>query len=163
MLVSFLCLSLLRSSALFASGVILVSCSSGELSFSLVIYLVRGWFSWAFLVPPRSCRFRPSSGSSLLSLCCSSLQSLLPFRSRFLCCSLHILFQLGVLSLPSLAVLPNSRRLLCLSLLLDPSPSVYGLFSYVLFFGGWVDGCVVSLLFLCAPSFLHEVLLCFLS
>ena len=42
------CLSPLRSSALFASGVIFVSCSPGELSFSLVIYLVRGWFSWAF-------------------------------------------------------------------------------------------------------------------
>ena len=41
--------------------------------------------------------------------------------------------------------------------------SIYGFFSYVLFFGGWVAGCVVSLLFLCKPSFLHEVLFCFLS
>ena len=99
MLVSFFCLSPLRSSALFASGVILVSCSPGELSFSLVIYLIQGWFSWAFLVPLRLCRFRPSSGSSLLSFHCSSLRSLLPFRSWFLCCSLCILFPLGILSL----------------------------------------------------------------
>ena len=66
-----------------------------------MIYLVRGWFSWAFLVPPRSWGFRPSSGFSLLSFRCSSLRSLLPFRSRFLCCSLRILFPLGFsLSLP---------------------------------------------------------------
>ena len=51
----------------------------------------------------------------------------------------------------------------CLSLLLDPSPSVCGLFSSVLLFGGWVAGCVVSLLFLCAPSSMMCLFVSFLS
>ena len=58
----------------------------GTLSCSVLV------LSWAFLVPPRSCSFRPSSGSSLMPFHCSSLRSLLPFSSRFFCCSLRLLF-----------------------------------------------------------------------
>ena len=81
-------LSPLHSSALFASGILLVSCSpSGLHLFSLVLSIVRCWFfPETFLVPTRSCSFLPSSGSSLISFRCSSLRSLLPFSSRFFCC-----------------------------------------------------------------------------
>ena len=90
-------LSPLRSSALFASGILLVSCSpSGLRLFSLVLGLVRCWFfPETFLVPTRSCSFRPSSGSSFLSFHCSSLWFLLRFSSRFFCCSLRLLFSVS--------------------------------------------------------------------
>ena len=78
--VSFL-FCLLCSSALFASGILLVSCSPcGLRLISLVLGLVRCcFFPETFLVPTRSCSFRPSSGSSFLCFRCSSLRFLLPF------------------------------------------------------------------------------------
>ena len=85
MLVSFLILSACHSSALFASVIILVSCSPGGLHLvSLVLCLVQCWFFPAtYLVPTRSCSFRPSSGSSVMSFHCSSFRSPLPFSSMF--------------------------------------------------------------------------------
>ena len=163
-LVSFLFLSPLRSSALFASGILFVSCSPGGLRlFSLVLSLVRCWFfPEAFLVPTRSCSFRPSSGSSLMSFRCSSLQSLLPFSSQFFVASLRLLFSVRGSLCPFLG---RSSSLSSPPLSLPASGSFsFGLRLVQLctFLGGWVASWVVSLLFLFAPSFVHEVL-CFLS
>ena len=142
-----------------------VSCSPGGLRlFSLVLSLVHCWFfPEAFLVPTRSCSFHPSSGSSLMSFCCSSLRSLLPFSSQFFAASLRLLFSVRGSLYPFLG---RSSSL--------PSPPLSlpasGSFSFGLrlvqlctSLGGWVASWVVSLLFLFAPSFVHEVLLCFLS
>ena len=100
-------LSLLRSSALFTSGILLVSCSPGGLRLvSLVHGLVRCWFlSEPFLVPTRSCSFRPSSSA------CPSLDLRFPSRrglpfgrvhgsSRYFSC---FLFR-GFRALPSFSV-----------------------------------------------------------
>ena len=120
--------------------------------FPLVLCLVRWFFPATFFVPTRSCSFRPSSDSSLVSFRCSSLRSLLPFGSTLFCgCPSSPLFS-SWFSLPSLAILHLSRHLLCLSLLQVPSPLVCGSFSSVVSLGGGVARWDVSLLFLFAPS-----------
>ena len=100
-------LSSLHSSVLFASGVLCVFFLLVG-SFSVVLCLVRGCFLPGhfvfFLIRVAFALF----GSSLLSFRGSCLRSLLPFSSRFLCCSLCLLLSVGVLSLPSLAVPPLS-------------------------------------------------------
>ena len=104
-----------------------------------------------FLVSTRSCSFRPSSTSSLMSFRCSSLWSLLPFSSTLFCgCPSSPLFS-SWFSLPSLAIPHLSRRLLCLSLLQVPSPLVCGSFRSIVSLGGGgaVGTCPVSFF---APS-----------
>ena len=88
----------------------------------------------------------------MISFRCSSLRSLLPFRSSLFCgCPSSPLFS-SWFSLPSLGILHHSRRLLCFSLLQVPSPSVCGSFRSIVSLGGGVALWDVSLLFLFAPS-----------
>ena len=64
-------------------------------SFSVVLCLVQGFFllgHFLFLLVRVAFAI---FGSSLLSSRCSCLRSLLPFSSRFLCCSLHLLPSVG--------------------------------------------------------------------
>ena len=134
-------LSPLLSSDLFASGILLVSCSPGGFRlFSLVLGLVRCWFyPEPFLVPTHSCSFRPSSGSSLRSFRCSSLRSLLPFSSRFFCCSLRLLFSVSGSLYP---VLGHSSSLLSPPLSLPASGSFsFGLWLVQLCTFPWWLGC----------------------
>ena len=81
-------------------------------------------FPAAIPIPTRSSSFRPSSGSSLVSFRSSSLQSLLCFGSTLFCGYPSSPLFSSWFSLPSLAILHLSHRLLCLSLLQGPSPSV---------------------------------------
>ena len=115
-----------------------------------------------FLVPTRSCSFRPS-GSSLMSFHCCSLWSLLPFSSQFFVASLRLLFSVRGSLYPFLG---RSSSLPSPPLCLPASGSFsFGLRLVQLctFLGGWVTNWFVSLRFLFALSFVHEVLLCFLS
>ena len=146
-------LSPLRSSVLFASGVLCVSFSPGGFFFlgspSRPVLLP----SRPFLVPPGSCGFRPFwLFLAVVPLFLSSVSPSFQFSVPLLLDSSPPFRWWFSLSLPW-------PFLLSLALFPAPSPSVCGLSCSGPSFHGWV----VSFLFLCVPSFHHEVFLCCFS